>query len=107
MGLCLLLPLICAKDENNDNSSIEDETDSVKKVKIHSARKSNKANKTFKEIKTSSNLRICRLCHKRVSISSLPVAKNFSINTPNMDDGKRIGTQRYLCSCNTSYLRSQ
>ena len=110
MGLCLLVPMIC---EKGSTTSLEEENYSDEKVSKHSVRRSIKSEKVQnppndkamnppKDKQKSNKLRICLLCHRRVSRTALPVAQNFSVNTNFQDD--KSGS--IYCTCSTSYLRS-
>merc|ERR1711971_1359140 len=101
-GLCLLLPMIC---EKGSTTSLEGENYSKEKVSKHSVRRSStseKAKNPPKDKQKSNNLRICLICHRRVSVTALTVAQNFSVNT-NFQDEK---SGSIYCTCSTSYLRS-
>ena len=115
MGLCLLLPMIC---EKGSTTSLEEDNHSDEKVSKHSVRRSSTSEKVKnlpkykqkldnvknppKDKQKSNKLRICLLCHRRVSVTALAVAQNLSVNTNFMDD-KSGGL---YCTCSTSYLRS-
>ena len=115
MGLCILVPMIC---EKGSTTSLEDENYSDEKVSKHSVRRSIKSEKVQnppkdiqkldkamnppKDRQKSNKLRICLLCHRRVSATALTVAQNFSVNTNFQDD--KSGS--IYCTCSTSYLRS-
>ena len=115
MGLCLLLPMIC---EKGSTTSLEGENYSDEKVSKHSVRRSSTSEKAKnppkdkqkldnvknppKDKQKSNKLRICLLCHRRVSRTALTVAQNFSVNT-NFQDEK---SGSIYCTCSTSYLRS-
>ena len=115
MGLCLLLPMIC---EKGSTTSLEEENYSDEKVSKHSVRRSSTSQKARyppkdiqkidnvknppKDKQKSNKLRICLLCHRRVSATALTVAQNFSVNT-NFQDEK---SGSIYCTCSTSYLRS-
>ena len=116
MGLCLLLPMIC---EKGSTTSLEVENYSDEKVSKHSVRRSSTTSEKAKnppidkqkldnvknpprDKQKSNKLRICLLCHRRVSATALTVAQNFSVNT-NFQDEK---SGSIYCTCSTSYLRS-
>ena len=110
MGLCLLVPMIC---EKGSTTSLEEANYSDKKVSKHSVRRSIKSEKVQnppndkamnppKDKQKSNKLRICLLCHRRVSVTALPMAQNLSVNTNFQDD--KSGS--IYCTCSTSYLKS-
>ena len=106
MGLCLLLPIICGKEDCDSTNFEEDSANEDRRTQTESMKK----NYTIKSKGSESPLPIkeekikttkwCLRCSRPVHSSSLTVAKRFSVNTPMMDE-RNSGI---FCSCDASYL---